>query len=79
VKVDLHFNEFQDFSPDKVAEQVGPLKELLELRGRLSDLRGSLQGNQNLDDLLFNAASSTEDKDRLRKELGLGSEEKKDE
>ena len=75
----MHFNEFQDFSPDKVAEQVGPLKELLDLRGRLSDLRGSLQGNQSLDDLLFNAASSTEAKDKLRKELGMGSEEKKDE
>jgi type VI secretion system protein ImpB len=78
VKVDLKFEEYLDFSPDRVAEQVGPLKELLELRGRLSDLRGSLQGNQSLDDLLFNAASNTEAKDKLRKELGM-SEEKTDE
>jgi type VI secretion system protein ImpB len=79
VKVDLKFEEFQDFSPERVAEQVAPLKSLLELRGRLSELRGSLQGNQNLDDLLFAAASNTETKEKLRKELGISNEEKKDE
>jgi type VI secretion system protein ImpB len=65
----------QDFSPERVAEQVKPMKELLDLRTRLSDLRGSLQGNQDLDEILFSAVSSTEAKDKLRKELGITSKE----
>ena len=75
VKVDLHFEEMQDFSPERVAEQVKPMKELLDLRTRLSDLRGSLQGNQDLDEILFSAVSSTEAKDKLRKELCITSKE----
>ena len=75
VKVELHFEEFQDFSPERVAAQVKPLKELMDLRQRLSDLRGSLQGNQDLDDLLFNTVSNADAKEKLRKELGLNAKE----
>jgi type VI secretion system protein ImpB len=69
VKVNLRFESMDDFSPDKVAEQVEPLKKLLDLRTRLADLRGSLQGNDKLDEMLFEAVSSTESRDRLRAEL----------
>jgi type VI secretion system protein ImpB len=79
LKVDLHFEEMQDFSPEKVAEQVKPLKDLLDLRTRLSDLSGSLQGNQNLDDILFHAVTNTEAREKLRAELGLSTKEKQDE
>src|SRR5262245_11876252 len=48
LKVDLHFKSLDDFSPDRVATQVKPLRELLDLRTKLSDLRGSLQGNDKL-------------------------------
>jgi type VI secretion system protein ImpB len=41
-----------DFSPDAVARQVKPLRELLELRTQLADLRGSLQTNEKLDEVL---------------------------
>src|ERR1022692_3566543 len=44
LKVDLHFKSMDDFAPDNVARQVKPLKELMDLRTKLSDLRGSLQG-----------------------------------
>src|SRR5260370_35799182 len=43
LKVDLNFKSMDDFSPENVARQVKPLRELLELRDRLSDLRGSMQ------------------------------------
>ena len=33
-------------------KQVKPLKELLDLRTKLADLRGSLQGNDKLEELL---------------------------
>ncbi len=52
LKVDLKFSKLDDFEPANVAKQVKPLKELLDLRTRLSDLRGSLQGNDKLEELL---------------------------
>ena len=70
VAVDLHFESFEDFSPAKVAEQVGPIKELLDLRTRLSNLRGSLQGNDQLDQALFDAVSKTEELNKLKAEMG---------
>src|ERR1044071_5682463 len=48
LKIDLNFKSMDDFDPENVARQVKPLKELLDLRTRLSDLRGSLQGNDKL-------------------------------
>jgi type VI secretion system protein ImpB len=75
VGVDLHFESFEDFSPENVAKQVKPLKELLDLRTRLSDLRGTLQGNDKLDQMLFDAVSSTEDRNKLKSEIAAGSKE----
>jgi type VI secretion system protein ImpB len=69
LKVDLHFKAMEDFEPQKIARQVKPLKELLDLRERLSDLRGSLQGNDKLEELLLEALSKTENRDRLKEEL----------
>lgn len=74
VKVDLRFEKMEDFSPEKVAEQVKPLKELLDLRTRLSDLRGSLQGNDKLDDILVKVLSNTDERDKLKAELGKAGE-----
>ena len=59
-------------TPENVAKQVKPLKELLDLRTRLSDLRGSLQGNDKLDQMLFDAVSSTEERNKLKAEIGGG-------
>jgi type VI secretion system protein ImpB len=71
LKVDLNFKSLDDFEPEQVARQVKPLRELLELRTKLADLRGSLQGNEKLDDLLLEAISNTDKLETLRKELGL--------
>ncbi len=69
LKVNLKFESMDDFSPENVARQVGPLKELLDLRTRLSDLRGSLQGNDKLDEMLFEAVTNTEQREKLRAEM----------
>ncbi len=74
IAVDLKFESLDDFSPAKVAEQVGPIKELLDLRTRLSNLRGSLQGNDQLDQALFDAVSNTEELNKLKGELDKKSE-----
>src|SRR5579872_5254343 len=70
LKVDLNFKSLEDFEPEKVAKQVKPLRELLELRTRLSDLKGTLQTNDKLSDVLLDAVSSTEKLDKLRSEFG---------
>ena len=71
LKVDLNFKSMDDFSPDAVARQVKPLRELLDLRTRLTDLRGSLQGNDKLEELLRDAVTDTDKLAKLRTELGL--------
>ena len=77
LKVDLSFHKLEDFEPEQVAKQVKPLRELLELRTKLSDLRGTLQTNDKLDELLLDAVSNTEKLQKLQKELGLeGSDNK---
>ena len=74
LKVDLNFKNMDDFSPENVARQVRPLRELLELRGRLTDLRGSMQGNDKLEELLARAVSDKDKLARLRAEMGLKGE-----
>jgi type VI secretion system protein ImpB len=71
LKVDLQFKSLDDFSPDQVARQVKPLRELLDLRERLTDLRGNLQGNDKLEELLRDAVTDTDKLAKLRAELGL--------
>lgn len=71
LKVDLNFRSLEDFEPEQVARQVRPLRELLDLRGKLADLRGTLQTNEKLDQVLMEAVSNTEKLDKLRSELGV--------
>jgi type VI secretion system protein ImpB len=70
LKVDLHFKSMDDFEPENVARQVKPLKELLDLRTRLSDLRGSLQGNDKLEEALLDAVGNSDKLEKLKKEMG---------
>jgi len=69
LKIDLNFKSMEDFEPENVARQVKPLKELLDLRQRLADLRGSLQGNDKLEELLLEAVGNTDKLDKLKGEI----------
>lgn len=69
LKVDLNFRSMQDFEPEQVARQVRPLRELLELRTKLSDLRGNLQGNDKLEELLQDAINNTDKLGKLKEEV----------
>ena len=71
LKVDLNFRSMDDFSPDAIAKQVPPLKALLELRTQLSDLRGSLQTNEKLDEILQETLGDKEKLNKLRGELRI--------
>lgn len=70
LKVGLHFRSLEDFEPENVARQVGPLRELLDLRTKLSDLRGTLQGNDALDEALLEVVKDPSKIEKLKKEMG---------
>ena len=56
LKVDLKFKSLDDFEPQNVAKQVKPLNEVMKLRTKLADLRGTLMGNEKLEEALLDAA-----------------------
>jgi type VI secretion system protein ImpB len=70
LSVNLQFRSMDDFEPAAVARQIKPLRELLDLRTKLSDLRGSLQGNDKLDEALQSALRDTEQLNKLKSEIG---------
>ena len=69
--VELNFASIDDFEPAKVAEQVAPLKELLDMRHRLTQLLSKMEGNDKLDQLLADVLSNTEKAMQLAKEMGI--------
>jgi type VI secretion system protein ImpB len=71
IGVDLTFESLDDFNPEAVAKNVGPLKELLELRTKLADLRGSLQGNDKLEEILQSTLNNADAMKKLESEVGL--------
>src|SRR5579863_5509256 len=60
IGIDLTFKTIEDFEPERVAQRVQPLKELLDLRTKLSDLVGTLQGNEKLERLLNDVISNSD-------------------
>ena len=74
LKVDLKFNKLSDFHPDSVAQQIAPVKELMELRDALTALKGPM-GNipafrKKIEGILKDPAA----RERLLAELGAGKE-----
>src|SRR5579884_952412 len=69
IGVNVRFQSMDDFEPENVARQVKPLREMLELRTKLADLRGSLQGNEKLDDILLETVKNEEKMKKLKLEV----------
>jgi type VI secretion system protein ImpB len=69
--VELKFNSLEDFEPDRVVQQVEPLRRLVETRSRLSDLLSKMDGNDRLDELLQEIIQSTGAQKQLSEALGL--------
>jgi type VI secretion system protein ImpB len=74
--VELAFNKMSDFEPDNVARQIDPLKKLLELRTKLSDLKNKMYGNDKLGEVLGEILQNTEKLAALTKETGAGEPKK---
>jgi type VI secretion system protein ImpB len=71
--VELNFKHLDDFEPARVAEQVAPLKELLDMRVRLTQLLSKMEGNDKLEQLLGEVLSNTEKAMALAKQMGIES------
>lgn len=69
LKVDLTFESLEDFEPHRIAEQVPALKQLVDLRTKLSNLKSSLQGNIKFEELLQEAVQNTEKRGQLATEI----------
>ena len=69
IGVELNFKSMDDFEPENVARQVKPMRDLLDLRTRLSDLVGSLQGNEKLESVLQEIAGDEDKLKQLQAEL----------
>jgi type VI secretion system protein ImpB len=69
IGVNLHFQSMDDFEPENVARQVKPLRDMLDLRSKLADLRGSLQGNEKLDDILLETVKNEDKMKKLKAEV----------
>jgi type VI secretion system protein ImpB len=69
--VELRFKSLDDFHPERVAEQVTPVRKLVEARKRLSDLLAKLDGNDKLDELLQDVLANTDEIEKLGKEAGV--------
>jgi len=70
INVELRFNHISDFEPEQVANQVEPLRKLLEARDRLSDLVNKMDGNDKLEQLLQDVVNNTDSLKKLSGETG---------
>jgi len=71
IGVELKFSSMEDFEPQNVVEQVEPLRKLIELRRKLSNLRSSLYGNDKLEKMLQQILNDDQELNKLRTEVGL--------
>ncbi len=58
--VELNFKHMDDFEPAKIAQQVPALRELLEMRERLTYLQSKMEGNDKVEELMAEVMSNTE-------------------
>jgi len=79
LNVELRFTGMDDFQPAKIAQQITPLRRLLELRNSLSNLRSSLIGNEKLEGLLQEMIQNQEMLQKAGSEAGVRTLESKEE
>lgn len=73
LNVELKFRKFDDLRPESVVQQVEPLRKLFEARQRLNDLLAKLDGNDDLDALLQDIATNTDQQQQIKAAVDGGS------
>src|ERR1039457_3844605 len=78
LNVELNFESMNDFQPARIAQQIRPMRKLLELRNSLANLRSSLIGNEKLDNLLQEVVQNQELLLQAGAEAGIHAVEEKE-
>jgi type VI secretion system protein ImpB len=60
IGVELEFKDLDDFGPEAVAQQVEPIRKLVEARQRLSELALKINGSDKLEGLLQDVVQNTD-------------------
>jgi type VI secretion system protein ImpB len=78
INCELRFENMDDFQPARVAQQITPLRKLLELRSSLANLRSSMIGNEKLENLLQEVLQNQEMLQQAGSEAGIRPTEEKE-
>src|SRR5262245_63499429 len=78
LNVELRFESMDDFQPAKIAQQITPLRKLLELRNSLANVRSSLIGNEKLDNILQEILLDQEKLQQASAEVGIRPDQEKE-
>ena len=68
IPVHLEFHGMEDFEPAKVAQQVGPLRDLLEIRDKLRRLQTKVEMDPNLEGQIDEIIKNTQLREKLNSE-----------
>jgi type VI secretion system protein ImpB len=71
MSVNLKFNSMDDFEPASVVQQVEPLKKLMETRDKLRDLATKIDRSDDLESVLEQVLTNTDQLKKLSGELGV--------
>ncbi|GAA0530352.1 type VI secretion system contractile sheath small subunit [Pigmentiphaga sp. GD03639] len=69
IGVTLNFKSLADFEPEKLVQQIEPLRKLLEARQKLADLRNKMAGNDKFEELLSEVLQNTDKIAQLSREV----------
>jgi type VI secretion system protein ImpB len=75
IGVELRFKDIEDFGPEAVADQIEPLRKLVEVRKELCALLAKTDGNDKLAEKLQEIISSTDLQKQIEQEKGKTGEE----
>ncbi len=70
--INLQFSEMKDFEPEQVARQIPDLRELLDLREALTELKGPLSQNAEFRKRLQKLLDDENECSSILDEIGLG-------
>ena len=76
--VSLGFNSMGDFDPEKIVEQIEPLKKLKDTRDSLRDLMTKVDRSEELEGILENILQDSEQLKQLSSEIDAQGPEKED-
>ncbi len=71
LSVELDFKNMNDFDPERIVDQVEPLKKLLETRNKLRDLMTKVDRSEELENILETVLQDNEALKNLSGQLGI--------